>query len=212
MSEEEKRQQDKRRREEELLAALLLLLLGQFNHYTEDLTDIDQWQLHVLGSLVPAHQQAAVLGRQRAGATQPQGYDDLAFAQGVVNTQVPFLEKFAAALKSGDPRYVDEEGNLLVDAINARLAKYAERVVGTANEAFVLASPPNSKWIWNLMMGANHCDDCPPLAAGSPYTAYTLPSVPGDGATQCNVLCACELIRSDGVAGFSRAMLGVLWH
>lgn len=208
-TDEQKKQREKRKREEELLGLLLLLLRGQFEHHTEDLTidTVGIWQSHVLASLLPAHTQAAVLGRQRAGSTGPQDPFDTQFAQGVVDTQVPFLDKFAQAIKDGDSRYVDADGNILIDAVNARLQKYMERVVGTANEAFVLASPAGSTFDWRLMMGANHCTDCPLLAAGSPYTMQTLPSVPGDGSTECNVLCLCEIIRHDGVIGFTRSVL-----
>lgn len=51
---------------------------------------------------------------------------------------------------------------------------------------------------WELEPAAQHCDDCPEYAAGSPYDApgsggNELDATPGDGHTQCGASCKCSL-------------------
>jgi hypothetical protein len=52
------------------------------------------------------------------------------------------------------------------------------------------------------MGSAEHCPDCPPLAAGSPYKWDKLPTVPRAGSTRCRSNCLCFLVRDDGIEGF----------
>jgi hypothetical protein len=46
---------------------------------------------------------------------------------------------------------------------------------------------------WVLVELADHCSVCPELAAGSPYTVATLPTVPSRGDTPCLGNCKCFL-------------------
>lgn len=48
---------------------------------------------------------------------------------------------------------------------------------------------------WELEPGADHCPTCLVYAAGSPYTAFTLPGIPAQAATECNGSCRCNLKR-----------------
>ena len=51
--------------------------------------------------------------------------------------------------------------------------------------------------IWSLDPASNHCDDCPEIADGNPYTTSAgdnpLPTWPGDGDTQCETRCNCSV-------------------
>jgi hypothetical protein len=46
---------------------------------------------------------------------------------------------------------------------------------------------------WVLEPAAEHCPTCLAFAAGSPYTAATLPGVPAQANTECNGSCRCNL-------------------
>lgn len=46
---------------------------------------------------------------------------------------------------------------------------------------------------WELDPRASHCQDCPALAALPPMPLSEWPTLPGEGATACNVGCKCSL-------------------
>ncbi len=147
------------------------------------------------------HTRAAVIGRQRAGDFAPEESDDAGFAELIVEGEQPFLDAFAGDLRSG--RYVDEDGTLDLAAISRRAQLYPARMTGTANETFVLASGDDEiDWVLGEPE-TGHCEDCPDIAAGNPYTAETLPSYPGDNSTSCLFQCRCSLERADGMTAFS---------
>jgi hypothetical protein len=64
---------------------------------------------------------------------------------------------------------------------------------------------------WQLDMNANHCADCPALAALPPMPLGMWPTLPGDGGTQCAAGCKCSM---DAVAALVPTLtsreLGVL--
>jgi hypothetical protein len=149
--------------------------------------------------LEDGHTAAGTLGRSHAGDDAPADADDRKFAEQIVDGETEYLARFVQDLEDG--RYRDEHGNEDTDAIGDRAASYANRMTGTANEAFALSSP-DAEFDW-VLGGENNCDDCPDLAAGSPYTAENLPPPPGSNETACLFNCNCELVRSDGVSGFT---------
>lgn len=156
----------------------------------------------VLDALTDSHTSAVVLGRGRAGDTAPLEDDDRRFAQTIVDSETEFLVGFVVDIQDG--RYTNENGELDREAIERRLHLYSNRLVGTANEAFTLASDDDVLWNWTLG-GAEtvHCEDCPAWTAGSPYTLQDLPARPGDNTSQCLHNCRCSLVRSDGIEAFS---------
>lgn len=153
----------------------------------------------MLATLTDAHARAAYLGRFRAGDTTPPDADDRRFAEEVVRTEDEFLAAFEEDLASG--RYTDEQGHLDTAAIARRARMYLGRVAGTANETFALAS--DGPIYWRLGSPEQHCPDCPRLAAGSPYTADSLPVYPKSNQTACMFHCGCFLEREDGVRSFT---------
>ncbi len=47
--------------------------------------------------------------------------------------------------------------------------------------------------VWTLDDEAEHCEDCPALAAGSPYTIEAIPTWPAQGDTECLDHCRCVI-------------------
>jgi len=145
------------------------------------------------------HARAAVLGRQLAGDSRARNVADDAFARIVLKQEKEYLRNFTNDLLQG--RYTDEEGNPKVSVIQQRALSYTGKLVGTANEAFAAGSQGFS-FDWVMGGAEEHCEDCPRLAANSPYAWDALPTVPRANATQCKFHCRCYLKRNDGLDGF----------
>lgn len=67
------------------------------------------------------------------------------------------------------------------------------------------ANPFGNLW-WNLEPLARHCDQCPAMAAASPYGPpgsgrNELNQTPGDGKTDCGAACKCDLSYGPGDEG-----------
>lgn len=160
------------------------------------------------------HARAGVLGRSAAGDTAPTDDDDRTFGEQQAASDAPYLQRYAGELATASGEADATTGGGAVDAsatenpraagtasdagvpnaaaMKKRLRLYAERLHATAHEAYVMAMPPSTKYHWRL--GSHDpCPDCVDLASGSPYTADTLPSYPGDGSTQCLTMCKCWL-------------------
>jgi hypothetical protein len=149
--------------------------------------------------LIRGHAQAGYLGRRRAGDLAPYDADDTEFGRMVAAEQQEFLAGFVADLAGG--RYEGEHGRPQAEPILRRAALYVERMRGSANEAFRLAS-----WeplTWQLGGADESCEDCLRLAAASPYPSGELRQSPGDGSTRCITRCLCRLLRGDGVTAFA---------
>lgn len=150
------------------------------------------------GKLEDGHTDAVNLGRAHAGDDTPEAAEDRKFAEQIVDGETEYLAKFVQDLEGG--RYRDEHGNEDAQAISDRAALYANRMTGTANEAFALSSD-DATFDW-VLGSEDPCDDCPGLADGSPYTPENLPAPPGSNETACLFRCQCTLERSDGLEGF----------
>lgn len=158
--------------------------------------DIPQFNERVEAVLFDAHSRASVIGRHISGDLAPINAEDRMLASLNMDRQKTFLERFLSDIEGG--RYTAEDGRLIRSAVNNRLQLYASATRGTMHESFVAVSPRDSVFDW-ILIAENNCDDCPIIAAGSPYTKLTLPSFPGDGSTQCLTNCKCVLLRDDGV-------------
>lgn len=144
------------------------------------------------------HGRAAYFGRARAGDTATDMIsrsEDQAYGIEAMRQDAKFLRGFQRDLEMG--RYGDEASGYRTNAIYQRAKLYVDRLTGTANESFAQTMPEDTEFMW-VLGGDNNCDDCPEIAAGSPYTPETLPSYPGDGSTQCLANCRCSLISSEG--------------
>ncbi len=142
--------------------------------------------------LTVLHTQAAYHGRHHAGYADAPDAADRQFANSVMGGEAPYLSQFISDIETGE---------LSGPAIRQRALLYLSRVVGTANERFALQSPGLLYW----RLGpepSGHCQECPKIAAGSPYTRETLPTVPRANRTTCKFNCKCFLQRADGLTSF----------
>ena len=177
-----------------------------------------QFGAHAEQILTDAYTTAAATGRAAAGDPSPVDEHDRALAAGIMATERKYLKGFVkdiAGGKYGDVGQVahttEDEAHFEdfapdgvdADEIRRRAGMYMGRVVGAANEAWVLASPEGSTFEWILGANEDHCSMCPELAAGGPYTADTLPTVPGANETPCLFNCKCHLRRDDGAVSFT---------
>lgn len=146
--------------------------------------------------LEAAHTEAVLLGRGRAGDFAPEEPDDRRFAGQVVDGEAEYLAAFRADLEDG--RYADQP-----EAIARRAELYSGRLVGTANEVWALAGEETARYHWRLGGAEAHCEDCPALARGGPYTLAQLRGrFPGSNQTACLFNCRCYLEREDGARSF----------
>lgn len=53
---------------------------------------------------------------------------------------------------------------------------------------------------WQLDGAAKHCADCPALAALPPMPLDQWPTLPGEGATDCNAGCKCSMVAAGSIA------------
>jgi hypothetical protein len=150
--------------------------------------------------LLEAHTTAVVIGRTHAGDDTPEEEDDRRFAETVVTEEHTYLQGFREALESG--RYTGEDGTRDQAAVAQRANLYAQRLTGTANEAWTLALPEDTLLTWHLGASSDSCADCPELAAAGPYTPADLPTVPGKGDTLCGANCRCLVQTASGQRGF----------
>lgn len=149
--------------------------------------------------LEDSHTAAIGLGRRRAGDHTSHVPDDRLLAQLTLQSEREYLDNFVRDLQTG--KYIKDDGSRDDKAIHRRAQMYADRVSGSASEAFVLASHSAARFHWRL--GPNdHCPTCLKLARTGPYTDRELPTYPRAGATDCGTKCRCHLERTDGVRGF----------
>lgn len=167
--------------------------------FAAGLYDADEVAERFALRLEELHTEAVRLGRERAGDRSPPDEDDRRFAEAVLDREAEFLQAFEADLRAG--RY-ETDGFADTARIKRRLGFYAGRLVGTANEAFLLSSEDETLFYWRLGGVERHCPDCPELAAANPHRADELDRVPGSCETQCKFRCKCRLERADGVFGF----------
>jgi hypothetical protein len=145
-------------------------------------------------ALEQAYREAWLAGSGKAGVEA--SAEAAAEAGRIAATQdQPYVLRFASDLILGD-RYTEGE----LDWPFARAELYVKRVRGVGNEAFHAHSPSSMTFEW-VLGEAEHCEDCPRLAANSPYAWHELGVFPGDGSTACLGQCKCHIVREDGVAG-----------
>jgi len=196
---------EQKKRQEELLALLLALrkamaaaltlLLLQFGR--NEITP-QQFGDDALKLLADYNSQAAALGRELGGADEA-GDSDAILGEAVAYEQASYLAGFVNDIedgKYGPPGAIDEE------AIGKRSLLYADRLVGTANTAWVNFLSVGTLIYWLDAGGVNECSDCEALALGSPYKPEELPTTPGSGGTACMFNCRCNLQTDHGDKGF----------
>lgn len=104
-------------------------------------------------------------------------------------------------------------------SLGARISLQADLTWSGGQDGYVqagwadsAANPYGALW-WDLEPTAQHCEDCPVLAAGSPYDppwidgGNALMTTPGDGTTECGAGCRCSLSYGPGGAGNASNMV-----
>jgi len=199
---------DRKRREREALVLLYLLLIDdthahlsqQVTQYLSGSVSVHSLSRSFTATLFGAHVQATYYGRRASGVTQPMGEADEQFATVVMRGQASYITKLLNALTSA--RYPFKDDGSIPDALRLRLWWFAQRLRGTANEAWGFGHPPGTRFLWNLGVNVEkHCEVCPEREREShvePYTAATMPGWPGDWSTPCGGACDCNVTTVDG--------------
>lgn len=146
-----------------------------------------------------AHARSWFLGRYQAGDTHDMDLADVLAGRAAADMDGYYLQGFQKAIENGEYGGIDREWR--EGAINQRVSLYANKTRGTANEAFVAASPVEMEMYWTLG-AAEHCPDCLDLHGMNPWYPDDVYINPGDGATVCITNCRCSWVRKDGVRGF----------
>jgi hypothetical protein len=169
---------------------------------------VQEWYAEVYELLRSGHAGGRALGRQRAGDLTAIGIDDFLAGRAIADNESEFLLRFADDLASHDRRYWDDDlGAYRPQQIANRGRLYVQKMRGTAGQAFVSAHPDEAEFNW-VMGAAEHCDECPVLAAKSPWLGGELFTTPGNGDTPCRSNCKCHLVRkSDGLTSFKPVSL-----
>lgn len=169
---------------------------------------IDEWASEFRALMESAHIEAWSIGRRLAGDGRLFDPSDARAGSHVWREQdEEFFGNFLRDLRQG--RYGRPGTTAGPDAFReaqvvARSRSYARATRGTVHEAFADSLPETEQTWWELGE-AEHCAhsprfryNCPDLAAGSPYPAGELPTVPGRGDTPCVNECHCHLRTASG--------------
>lgn len=141
---------------------------------------------NVEGHLRKAYTASRELGFEAMGRTVGLDKFDLKTINDAAAQEAKHARKFV-------DDYVGDTGKMPYEK---RMDMYGSAVQHQFNQAAVESTPARTK-IWWMMSSAEPCDECPRLAAGSPYTDdfgdNPLPTVPQAGETPCLSNCKCYL-------------------
>ena len=139
---------------------------------------LGQWQIAVASELKDAHlaqSMFAVGGKQNMSAVE------FGRVGGTLADEYRHLSQFADDIAAG---------RVSAAQAQARIQQYGKAAQQSFWREYSLTRPGLINWV---LHPADHCPDCVDLAAGSPYTAATLPTHPGAGETVCRGNCNCTL-------------------
>lgn len=108
---------------------------------------------------------------------------DEEWLKGAVRAETGYARKF------GQDIVADKVSDKRLDQ---RSRMYGASVNSSWWNAKVESQPPGTEMDW-VLGNAEHCPDCLILAANSPYTAQSLPTVPKAGDTACLSHCKCKI-------------------
>jgi len=162
----------------------------------------DEWYELFDALLLEGHTNSAWIGRSlSAGEVLELIEDDLIYGRSIKDADADYLLNFLDDITAG--RY-GELTDLSSAQIENRVKLYINKMRGTVNSSFLDSSPPDAEWYWRLGGNEEHCTSCPELAAMSeetPFLTSDLPTVPGQGGTECLTNCLCHLERvANGVS------------
>lgn len=190
---------DHQTKHDRLIAAFERNAAGHVADWAAGTIDGSGFEDAMLATISKYHANAYALGLDLAGAEG----DGIAHGARMADLEAVYVRGFRDRLESGQ-RYFDDAGE--IDLGSGLLANdlrlYASKAGGSANAGFVDGSDDSAEFDWLLGGAEEHCEDCPYIAEGSPYTKGTLYTKPRQGDTPCLSNCTCRLVRSDGVTGF----------
>lgn len=169
-------------------------------------TSIDQWADGMAQSIQDNHSSIFEAAKAEYGGGEL-SKEQLSWLHKEIAEEQKYLEGFRADIEAGG--LVDTSP----EAIRARADLYAGKgnTMYQAGKNAAFEGQDVLIW-WELGIPmTDHCQDCPDLAAGSPYTAETLPTFPGAGDTDCLSSCYCVLTyeykNADGDSEFEGEIL-----
>lgn len=147
------------------------------------------WEKAMADTISQRHEGIFAAAQKEYGGTGDLTKEQLSWLHKEIADEQKYLANFRADIEAVDLV------NVSPDAIAARADLYAGKGNTLYQAGKASAFEGQDVLIhWNLGLPmTEHCDDCPDLAAGSPYTPTTLPCYPGDGNTQCMTNCCCSL-------------------
>jgi hypothetical protein len=140
---------------------------------------LEQWQLVVASELSDAHLAQAAYGAGGMDNLDSEGQEQVS---DTLRAEYAFLSAFALAIANGE----QSRAKAL-----ARIRQYGRATQQSYWKEF--SRRDRDRLINWTLHPAEHCPDCIDIEAGNPYTAETLPTVPGAGDTRCRGNCNCTL-------------------
>lgn len=179
-------------RVKELIAGAALLLLGLTQKLSAGSITRRGFLFQAMAVLSGHMQQAAALAVGAEPGDDPNAIDELLLSKST------YLEGFAADIASGA---ISEAQAAARANLWAGLSWSAFQTgKGMAAGAEARRTGATVSITWDCDGDERSCADCTSLAAGSPYTPDSLPTVPGSDV-QCNGACRCSLRYELGSAG-----------
>jgi hypothetical protein len=147
---------------------------------------IGQWQLGVASELKDAHLAQSMFA---VGGRENMTQANFGRVGGTLANEYTFLNQFAQDIEAGKVSKAQAQ---------ARIRQYGKATQQSYWREFSAASKNLLDWVLSIVdncratAGALGCVE---LSQGGPYTARSLPTVPGAGATTCRGNCSCSIER-----------------
>lgn len=173
---------------------------------------ITEWASRQVLLLEDLYAEAYVQGHRNFRAQFPELAEDLSEPAGVMpDPEAMTMHRLSVAKLAGEVHRLVAAGadrqaiGAWFDANERRLDQTADTLAWTAEQhGYHDAGASSGLEIdWELDEGpVKHCEDCPRVAEGSPYTPrggdHPLPFLPGTGHTRCGANCRCSLNYRSG--------------
>ena len=111
--------------------------------------------------------------------------EDTSQVGGAMNFESGFWQDFQRDIK--DKSYPRER-------VETRAKMYGDAIYSQYWNGYTAGLPDTTELAW-IMGDAEHCEDCENMAANSPYTKASLPTVPRAGDTRCLSNCKCRILE-----------------
>lgn len=141
-----------------------------------------QWQMRIIDELKNAHLSQAMFGAGGVGNMNQSRYGQVG---ATLRQQYRYLDGFTRDILAGN----QSRAQAL-----ARIRQYGRATQQSYWNTYIRRFEGANVLIWWVLGVADHCEVCPSLAAGSPYTREQLGGrVPSNADTPCRANCNCHL-------------------